>query len=1632
MSEFDELNDKIDANQNMNSGEHDRLWQGIDTANTMRIAGDNANIEALSGVRTKADQNSEHLSNEIVDRANGDLYNQNKHSELRMELVSKFVGVAEEFVDTNKNIEATAEELKTDINKTNATVKEVDDRLGNGLVSLNQQTFTALNRLEDRVRNYETLLQDITMDSTQITMDNGEINLGAWTILSQAREWDLAIIADFKKLKQTNQEQIDKGLEDVTNAIPNTQDIINKTMEQLSTAPIIIELDRELGLVTDEVTALGKSVLEQRKEFQDALVDVADNLSKQVQKDLDTTADKLNTTSKELNDSIAHETTIRLKQVELLEDGLTTEETARIEGDSKAYEMIENIKATSEGSLANFREELDVQASKIEANTNLVTQMDAKVSVLDANTNTALANSATALDKANASADQSKAVAEDMVAVKASLKEVSDGLEDKADVIAFNNLKTEVERVDGVTKANSANIVSLTGDVSSMQSDIAGHTNAINSLTIEQNQMGDSLSQIAQDTSLLGSKITTIEGQVITNSSLIATNTAKTEKNERDITSLTSSSIALEAKLDGISVGANNLLARSDVWLGGNLAYAEGLNATYSSGLDVLFVWASAGNNGWLTNFLGYDQIKDIDSICNENDDVIFSVDVLIEPGSTVMGPMLYWKADMNYERLVLAKGQELRYNEWYRFYHTRKYKKGGHGFHFNFGGMTGTYRFRRPVVEKGTIPTAWQTADVDKASAVALNDLRAETLLIDGKVTTMASELTTLKATVDANQANLTNNFYTKAEVDQVNAGVVTNINAKLSKMGRNYVRNTAVERKGKDWLFEDKLTARLTGQITISFDFVELTGSPIGGGVGFNHGNEANGGYNYVWYPEPLNTGRHTWTGVVDSGDFTHFGVFSNTQGIVKNVKVEYGDVATQWSTAPEDIEIGARNILRNSAFNLGDGGWYWTGYLANISYHTGELINGKPAKWAYIRDGGTDGGLYMRPSEVTVTAKRGDMMTISFWARGNGTILYGFDDANDTAEVVPTEWRYISKTFRRLRSDNVIFYRKGATYLDVAFPKVELGTKATEWTPAPEDVIEVVDGLSTATNTLTAQVSEIDGKLTTNASQILTLTAKQTSIEAGQIPGNDEVVIDLRDASYNRDLYYPVALSPFSTVLRQTIRVMSTLDGVAVPPWATHNGGYSLNAQFQMGGAGWGTVNPEVVTDNFQYSFTQDSLAPLDEVGQLWHSSQPFFYVRGGGFYRLSKPIPRSIAVCAPGGYLSNDSGQTLYPRPYQSTSVPKSINASLDQQTVKLQQTNEVVDGVKAVSTVSVDNNGWISGYGLISQLINGVVVSAFGVNADYFYVGNGPSTAKKPFMVLTTPQTIGGVSYPAGTWMDVAVIANATIGTAHIADASITNAKIVNLDAAKITTGYLSSDRIEANTISAEKLVIGDTTNLWVNPYFSQNGPKLESSSGRTQWNGGITELKSKMGVQLWGRDHIAPYSTRIPLKAGESFVIEFTCGLNAGPNRALGVGLWIYDVNGSVGASPFQYGSADWIADLGGGWHRFRRTFQVWDNGSGLPAAFGCLYFLIEQSDYEANPSFWTIGDVIVRRQMGGELIVNGAITANKLYSDTVSGMFANFGSFTTVGNGGSTTISGPATIVKDTAGTERIFIGIR
>jgi hypothetical protein len=125
----------------------------------------------------------------------------------------------------------------------------------------------------------------------------------------------------------------------------------------------------------------------------------------------------------------------------------------------------------------------------------------------------------------------------------------------------------------------------------------------------------------------------------------------------------------------------------------------------------------------------------------------------------------------------------------------------------------------------------------------------------------------------------------------------------------------------------------------------------------------------------------------------------------------------------------------------------------------------------------------------------------------------------------------------------------------------------------------------------------------------------------------------------------------------------------------------------------------------------------------------------------------------------------------------------------------------VDGVRAQYTVKIDNNGHVSGFGLASTIVNGTPRSAFIVRADRFAIVGANSTidplgtltpTKVPFMVFTTPTVIGGKTYPAGTWIDAAFIANATIDTAQIRDLTADKITTGNLTAAiGITTGRIS-------------------------------------------------------------------------------------------------------------------------------------------------------------------------------------------------------------------------------------------------
>jgi predicted phage tail protein len=108
------------------------------------------------------------------------------------------------------------------------------------------------------------------------------------------------------------------------------------------------------------------------------------------------------------------------------------------------------------------------------------------------------------------------------------------------------------------------------------------------------------------------------------------------------------------------------------------------------------------------------------------------------------------------------------------------------------------------------------------------------------------------------------------------------------------------------------------------------------------------------------------------------------------------------------------------------------------------------------------------------------------------------------------------------------------------------------------------------------------------------------------------------------------------------------------------------------------------------------------------------------------------------------------------------------------------------GLLAQYTVKIDLDGYVSGYGLASTLVNDTPFSEFLVRADRFAIGSPGASDVVPFIVDT------GVVY---------------INTAHIKNASIVSAMIDTLDASKITTTSLSAISANLGTITAGTITL---------------------------------------------------------------------------------------------------------------------------------------------------------------------------------------------------------------------------------
>jgi phage minor structural protein len=246
---------------------------------------------------------------------------------------------------------------------------------------------------------------------------------------------------------------------------------------------------------------------------------------------------------------------------------------------------------------------------------------------------------------------------------------------------------------------------------------------------------------------------------------------------------------------------------------------------------------------------------------------------------------------------------------------------------------------------------------------------------------------------------------------------------------------------------------------------------------------------------------------------------------------------------------------------------------------------------------------------------------------------------------------------------------------------------------------------------------------------------------------------------------------------------------------------------------------------------------------------------------------------------------------------------------------------------------------------------------------------------------------------ANAAVGAAAIAAAAIGTAHIQDGAITNAKIQNLDASKITSGTIDANRIGANTITTDKLIISDFTNLCENPdfegdsvgsnpkgYTTNSSCRVADISGFVNGNGSnrALEIDAKNG----SNNDI--YSSNIfPVRPDQQFYVEAEARyLNTAGTGWLRIGFRRYDDK----KQPLS----SWIEVVK--WDGTKSTTFTKKSGTfTVPSGTGYLQIWISFLNNGETTNKAYIDNIRVHRMANGELIVDGAITASKIAANTIT-----------------------------------------
>lgn len=275
---------------------------------------------------------------------------------------------------------------------------------------------------------------------------------------------------------------------------------------------------------------------------------------------------------------------------------------------------------------------------------------------------------------------------------------------------------------------------------------------------------------------------------------------------------------------------------------------------------------------------------------------------------------------------------------------------------------------------------------------------------------------------------------------------------------------------------------------------------------------------------------------------------------------------------NAASDDITVGCRNLIRNSE-NLIYQNYYFTQENVNLlESHSIENPQNEVDTCAKFTIDDTT-----MPFTFNNITTINEQYTLSFWLK---TEESGSIQVYDKVFGSATEWQKYSIVFTANDTNLNIYFTNVGTYY-IYHSKLEIGNKATDWTPAPED-------LKSTVTELTTRVVDAETAIETNANEI--------SLKASKSEVNENLELYRKNSSSELE----VTADAIRLELSEQVTDLNNADDDLMALYKEMRMNYDFTSEGQFIGKQGSNTIMKLVNDMLQILISGNPVTTLDTHG------------------------------------------------------------------------------------------------------------------------------------------------------------------------------------------------------------------------------------------------------------------------------------------------------------------------------------------------------------------------------------------------------------------------------------------------